>query len=318
MRVRQRLLVAGILTAGLLAVPTAVNTASAAPAVTRTRPSTQTWVVKAGEESSNQAIQGMAFLPSNIYVHRGDAVRWVANSAEIHTVTFLEDQRRTTPPPFNPNDPRMIGRVGGSSYSPGSYFNSGVLANVSDSPLPTRNSYRLTFPGVGDFAYFCLVHGALMQGVVHVLPSDRPLPYTQDQYDHQGRATTRKILHDGWALARTTRREANRHHVIMGADDGTAMVMRFLLPTVVVHVGQKVSFENTGMAAPHTVTFGREPANIFVPVGDPTTFAGGQLNSGIVLPHGKFIVTFTKRGTFRYICALHDYMGMVGKVIVTG
>lgn len=318
MRVRQRLLVAGLLTAGLLAVPTAVNIASAAPLATWTRPSTRTWVVNAGEESSNQAIQGMAFLPSNIYVHPGDTVRWVANSAEIHTVTFLKDQGITSPPPFNPSDPSMIGRVGGSSYSPGSYFNSGVLANVANSGFPARNSYRLTFPAVGHFTYFCLVHGAMMKGVVQVLPSDRPLPYTQDQYDHQGRATTRAILHDGLALARTTRKEADRHHVIMGADDGTAMVMRFIQPTVVVHVGQKVTFENTGMAAPHTVTFGPEPANVFVPVGDPTSFAGGQLSSGIVLPHGKFTVTFTKRGTFRYICALHDYMGMVGQVIVRG
>jgi plastocyanin len=29
-----------------------------------------------------------------------------------------------------------------------------------------------------------------------------------------------------------------------------------------------------------------------------------------------FTVKFTAEGTFRYICALHDYMGMVGKVVV--
>lgn len=106
--------------------------------------------------------------------------------------------------------------------------------------------------------------------------------------------------------------------MITGADDGTAMVMRFIRATVVVRVGQKVTFENTGMAAPHTVTFGPEPANIFAPVGDPTKFAGGQLNSGVMLPNGTFTVTFTSRGTFRYICALHGDTGMVGKLVVTG
>jgi plastocyanin len=33
-------------------------------------------------------------------------------------------------------------------------------------------------------------------------------------------------------------------------------------------------------------------------------------------PGAKFVVTFAKAGTFHYICALHDGMGMVGKVVV--
>jgi len=70
------------------------------------------------------------------------------------------------------------------------------------------------------------------------------------------------------------------------------------------------------MGAPHTVTFGNEPANIFAPSGDPWHFSGGDLNSGIIPPQGTFEVTFKATGTFEYICALHDYMGMVGKVKV--
>ena len=108
------------------------------------------------------------------------------------------------------------------------------------------------------------------------------------------------------------------HTVAMGADDGVAMVMRFIRPTIRIHVGQQVSFTNTGMAAPHTVTFGVEPANFFAPSGDPTNFSGGDLNSGIVGPGGSFTVTFKKAGTFGYSRALHDYMGMMGKVIVVG
>ena len=66
-----------------------------------------------------------------------------------------------------------------------------------------------------------------------------------------------------------------------------------------------------------TVVFGPEPTNLFVPVGNPTNFAGGQLNSGILLPGSSFTVTFTKAGTYHYICGLHDYLGMVGTVRVT-
>ncbi len=83
-----------------------------------------------------------------------------------------------------------------------------------------------------------------------------------------------------------------------------------------MHVGQSVTFVNNGMAAPHTVTFGVEQPNVFAPYGDPTHFAGQPLNSGLFLPGGTFTVTFVKKGTYRYICALHDYMHMVGWVVV--
>jgi plastocyanin len=279
--------------------------------------SPQTWTVQVGEESPNQSIQGMAFLPADIYIHPGDTVHWVANSAEIHTVTFLADQTATTPPAFNPADPTMLFPAGPSTFSSGTYFNSGLLSNVSDSGFPTQTSYDLTFPGTGDFTYFCLVHGVMMKGKVHVQTGS--LPFTQKDYNNQARATTRSIMLDGHALWTQTRAAVDMHTVAMGADDGTAMIMRFVQPTVVIHVGQSVTFENNGMAAPHTITFGTEPANIFAPEGDPTNFTGGNLSSGIVppvAPFNTFTVTFNKAGTFHYYCALHDYMAMVGKVIV--
>src|SRR5450759_1787061 len=72
-----------------------------------------------------------------------------------------------------------------------------------------------------------------------------------------------------------------------------------------------------GLLSGHTITFGPEPANVFVPSGDPTHFSGQPLNSGILLPGSSFKVTFTKAGTYHYICGLHDYLGMVGTVRVT-
>ena len=61
---------------------------------------------------------------------------------------------------------------------------------------------------------------------------------------------------------------------------------------------------------------GRSTANFFAPLGDPRHFSGGDLNSGLMTPHSSYTVTFTKAGEFDYICALHDYMGMVGTVVV--
>ena len=55
-----------------------------------------------------------------------------------------------------------------------------------------------------------------------------------------------------------------------GADDGGAMVMRFLQHKAVIHKGEKVGFlNNMSMGAPHTVTFGAVPVGpaLFAPSG---------------------------------------------------
>lgn len=273
-----------------------------------------TWTVLSGSESRDQAIQGMSFLPKNIYVDAGDTVKWVANAAEIHTVTFLASGQALQP--FNPADPSQLLKVGGTVYDGTSYYNSGVMSNVTDSGFPASTSYRLTFPKKGNYTYYCLVHGVMMKGTVHVASANAPYRYTQEQYNRQAKSTAQAIFKDGYRLWATTKHEANRHTVMEGADDGVAMVMRFIQPTVTIHVGQTVTFVNNGMAAPHTVTFGTEPANPAVPLGDPSAYSGGQLNSGIQVPGDSFKVTFTAAGTYSYICALHDYMGMTGKVIV--
>jgi plastocyanin len=300
-----------------LFLPLALTGAAAAWSSGAHHESHRTWTVQVGSESHNQAIQGMAFLPKDIYVNAGDTVRWDANSAEIHTVTFLaKGQTLASTQPFNPGDPKELLKAGGKWYDGTSYYNSGVMTNVSNSGFPAAVDYKLGFSKPGNYVYWCLVHGVMMKGVVHVRPLGTAYPYSQAQYDRQGAKQARAILRDGYHLWHETAEMATKHLVLVGNDDSMAMVMRFVRPTVVVHVGQQVTFTSPGMGAPHTVTFGTEPSNVFVPLGDPTHFAGGQLNSGLITPGSSFTVTFTKSGTFNYICGLHDYMGMVGKVVV--
>ncbi|HEY8317703.1 MAG TPA: plastocyanin/azurin family copper-binding protein [Amnibacterium sp.] len=300
-----------------LFLPLALTGAAASWSAGAHHESHRTWTVQVGNESHDQAIQGMAFLPENIYVNAGDTVRWDANSAEVHTVTFLaRGQKLASFEPFNPSNPIELLKVGGSWYDGKSYYNSGVMTNVSNSGFPATDEYSLRFPKPGNYVYWCLVHGAMMKGVVHVRHEGTSYPYTQAQYDRYSAHQARAILRDGYHLWHETAQMATRHLVLAGNDDGVAMVMRFVHQTIRVHVGQTVTFTNPGMGAPHTVTFGTEPSNAFVPLGDPTHFAGGQLNSGLMEPGASFTVTFTKEGTFSYICALHDYMGMVGNVIV--
>lgn len=277
------------------------------------------WTVLAGSQSRDREIQGMAYLPSKIVVDEGDTITWRANSAEMHTVTFLAaGQTLDSLQPFNPAVPEEVFPRGGSSYDGHSYYNSGLLANVAVPGFPTVTSYSLTFPQEGVFTYYCLVHGIVMKGTVHVQEQGAAYPYTQADYNRASRVHERWILRDGRKLDASLARQASNHKVLAGGDDGIAMIMRFVRPSVTVHRGDTVWFTNPGMGAPHTVTFGVEPANIFAPSGDPTHFSGGNLNSGIIPPGGTFAVTFDAAGTFKYICALHDYMGMVGQVVVVG
>ncbi|WP_426975868.1 plastocyanin/azurin family copper-binding protein [Pseudarthrobacter sp. O4] len=282
--------------------------------------SARTWTVQVGSESSDQAIQGMAFLPENIYVNAGDKVTWKANAAEIHTVTFLAaGQSLESTQPFNPALDANIHQQGGKSYDGQSYYNSGVMTNVSNSGFDQTKEYSLKFPDTGEFTYYCLVHGMAMKGTVHVREAGTEYPYSQSEYDHQAHKQERKILRDGekqWEAAREHVDQADQPTVIAGTDNGTAMVMRFVHREIKIHVGDSVTFVNNGMGAPHTVTFGTEPADPFAEVGDPAGFTGGDLSSGLMPPGSWFKVTFKKAGDFDYICALHDFMGMVGTVEV--
>lgn len=142
--------------------------------------------------------------------------------------------------------------------------------------------------------------------------------------------------------------------VATGGGTSYLAVMRFLKGTIKVHVGDTVEWTNLDPAEPHTITFGTEPANPPGPnpPGPGVTVdtdgarhatissLGASVHSGFIaaapqeriglaqaIPASppppaagqtvtRFRVTFTVPGTFNYICALHDELGMKGKVVV--
>lgn len=281
------------------------------------------WKVWVGNESKDMAIQGMRFLPGQIWVNEGDTVTWVANAAEPHTVTFLPGgQKQASVPPFDPTDPKQTTRVGGKVYDASKYFNSGIITTGSGIAAFPKWSvfsrYTLKFTSQGSFTYYCLVHGKMMTGTIHVRPEGTDYPFTQEQYNKKAKAQAAALVKNGQRLLTATRAKSTAHHVFAGAENNKVIVMRFLRGTVHIPVGTKVIFDNDNIEIPHTVTFGPEPPGpaALAPSGDPTNYTGGALNSGILLPGKTFTVTFKKAGTFPYICALHDEMGMVGKVVV--
>jgi plastocyanin len=305
------------------------------------------WQAIAGGQSTDEGIQALAFLSNELWIHAGDSITWTFPTPEIHTVTFLKPgQVRPPRPGVQPG-----GGCPGTVTTPdGSSFDGSTC--VTSSELVDGQTYTVTFPTAGNFKLVCLVHNN-MTGAVHVLDSGEVLPHDQAFYDAQARRDQTELLADGARLkgrGTATAQQTPGDEVTVGigeivANGGgshTVSVMRFLQDTIVVRVGDTVEWTNLDPITPHTVTFGTEPSGPPQPPSAGVTVdtdgarhavltsPAGSVHSGFLqaafqdrvglaqFPLGvtRFRVTFESPGTFNYICALHDDLGMTGRVIV--
>ena len=242
----------------------------------------------------------------------------------------------------------------GSSFDGSTCVTSGIL-RLGDNTKSTENAptYSVSFPAVGNFKFVDLLH-ADMSGVVHVLNLAETLPHDQDFYDRQAQGEQALLLADASRLqGRGTPGDnggAQSNDVAVGIGEvvtttgaglQTASLMRFVRGTIVVQVGDTVEWTSLDPSINHTVTFGTEPADPRPPSANvqPTSDGARQavigssadnVNSGFLSPAPqdranlaqsplgvtRFRVTFTSPGTFNYICAIHDDLGMDGTVIV--
>lgn len=298
------------------------------------------WHAAVGAQSKDLGHQALAFLPNELWIHEGDTITWRSDVDEIHTVTFLRtDPSAQVRPPFPAGCP-------GFSSSPATF--DGTTC-VTTAPIVKGQEFSVTFPKKGNYKLVCLVHEN-MTGVVHVLDPLSALPFEQPDYDAQAADQRRDLLtdRDGGAHGAP---DGGTHTpgIVAGTGEVTATgggsmtrsIMRFSHDTITVHVGDTVEWTNDDPVTPHTITFGTEPANPVPPSGNVTIDADGarhvtisstadSAHSGLIVadpqerlflpqaPLGatRFRVTFTKAGTYPYICALHDDLGMKGEIIV--
>jgi len=320
LRTLRRLLGPMIAMTCLVALVASTGAPADASAHARTR--AHTWIVQVGSQTASGSVQGMNYGPGTIRINRGDTVRWVAKSMEIHTVSFINRSHPAVP--YSPTTAYMNVRTPQRSIKrPGQFRNSGIMDT-----MPARGEYRtyaLRFTGTGTFHYICYVHGKAMVGTVVVRKRGTRYPHAQAQYNLQAWAAANAVISDGLNLWDRTLGSATSTHIYVGAADMRAMVMRFIGGNVSIHVGDSITFDmaKNMIPVPHTVTFGAEPANPAVVVGDPSSFAGGNLSSGVLLPpnfgppgSSTFTVTFTKAGVYPYVCMFHDQMGMKGTITV--
>jgi plastocyanin len=293
------------------------------------------WQAKVGANTKDEARQALAFLPNEIWIHEGDSITWTFETDEIHTVTFLTSGQ--VRPPFP---------VGCPGFNvPSASFDGSTC--VTTPPMTTGQTFTVMFPTVGNFKLVCLVHED-MTGVVHVLANSAKLPHNQAFYDQLGAQQAQDLLSSP-DLSGMHRHNNAANAIAVGigkivANGGghdTVSVMRFIEPELVIHAGGTVEWTNFDPITPHTITFGTEPDDPMPPSNNVTVDADGALHATITSPsdsvHSGFImsapqeriglaqaplgatrfrITFTAPGVYPYICALHDDLGMKGRIVV--
>ncbi len=295
----------------------------------------QDWQVQVGAQSRDKGRQVIAFLPNEVWIHAGDSVAFTVATDEPHTVTFLTPNQ--VRPPFPVGCPGTT--PSGSPEDGSSCVNSGTLTK--------GQGYSVTFPTAGDYKLVCLYHQN-HTAMIHVLDLSAELPHDRWFYRAEAEDMEKDMLSSAGHMMDHDM-DSSRDEVTAGTGAITATgggsdtlsVMRFMHPDKVVHVGETVEWTNDDPITPHTITFGVEPANPMPPSANVTMDPDGALHATVSSPtdsvHSGFIaaaaqdqigspqplpgvtrfrVTFTRPGIFQYKCALHDGLGMLGKVTV--
>ncbi len=315
-----------------------------------------TYRVLVGAENVSLGVSLMAYFPATVRIHVGDTIKWVQNSHEIHTVTFLAPNQAApdlivpAPQPNSINTPLMFNPEvafptipSGDQYDGTTYANSGLMSLDPGQP----RTFSLTFTKAGTYNYLCLVHGQMMSGKVIVVDDTVPLA-TPNQVIARGRAQIAQemakapaAIRQGQALVPAPTQNPDgtmTHHVMVGFSQGPIEVMRFFPSHLVVKQGDTVEW--TLGSAPHTVTFlnGNPdiPIAVFVPppagpllllnpevlnpinLGEPLTRQG--IRSSGILGFGPQTTYSLKIGNvvgeIDYECVLHDTSGMQASLAV--
>jgi plastocyanin len=305
-----------------------------------------------GAQSGDKGRQALAFLPNEIWIHAGDSITWRFDADDVHTVTFLT---ATEPRPDFLVGPPNGFSTGSASFDGSTSISTPILVNgatftvifpkTGDFKLVCLVHERMTGAVHVLDASQPLPHD---QDFYDRQAADQRRDLLSDRDGHLEEAC-RQHGDQG-----EHHHSIDAHLVTVGVGEisataggsQTLSVVRFIDDKIYIHAGQTVEWNNHDPVTPHTVTFGTEPANILgPPVGHITTDPDGALHatisssadsvhSGLIVappqerlgvpesppepPLGvtRFRVTFTRAGTFPYICALHDNLGMKGTVFV--
>jgi plastocyanin len=284
-------------------------------------------------------VAGNVYAPGEVTVLVGDSVKFTIASDEPHTVTIgngpvgvpppnwpLSGFTGTVPPP--PATGALTATYNGTGFLNTEVIFKGTTATV-------------TYTSPGAFGFTCAIHPG-MAGTVNVVASG--VATTQAEADSKAAATRSAILGavDGLEQATTaqvteTKRSdgTSRWDIFTnsvqapapqpGGGTGFLELMRFVPPSLSIGAGDTVKWTAT---APHTVTFpaaGQDPTTIdpfSTPATTKTVYDGTSFFHSALLATGApgvpstFALTFPSPGTFSYVCALHQFLGQTGQIVV--
>jgi plastocyanin len=338
------------------AVVTAVSIILATASTTRTLQARewQAWVGAQGPQPSSQALaflpnelwihtnDSVRWTIASTEIHTVTFLTAVQPKLPLFN-TFLVQNGCGLPTPITPD---------GASFDGSSCVNSGIMGTFDTIVGP--RTYSVKFPTPGNFKFTCLVH-ADMTGAIHVLDPSQTLRYDQDFYNREAQSDATALVAEATSLTSQAMIENNDGGPFVkvaagistirtksGAGSQTPTLFLFLRKVIVIRIGDTVEWTSLDQSDPHTVTFGTEPADPRPPslnvktqtpdgareavIGSPAD----SVNSGLLVPSSqdrigspqaplgatRFRVTFTSPGSYNYICALHDNLGMKGTIIV--
>ncbi|NQW22555.1 MAG: SMP-30/gluconolactonase/LRE family protein [SAR202 cluster bacterium] len=238
------------------------------------------------------------------------------------------------------------------SYDGTGIINSGMMSNAPGGPdAPPNNVMSVVMTTEGTYDYVCLLHPQMI-GTVTVVADNAANVESQAEIDARAgaeEAALRAQIDGVRAAGAMIRSEAGPNgtttwHVQVGPAgfDSQLELYEFLASDLTIQEGDSVVFSS---AAPsiHTVTFHPgQPQPEFVipdfsqpgppvlkanplgafPVKPSGEFDGtGYWNSGIMSAVGgpggtAFTMTFSKAGSYDYICAIHQTLGMEANITV--
>jgi plastocyanin len=220
-----------------------------------------------------------------------------------------------------------------------SYFNSGWLRDKSVFSVKLADDLR---PGV--YRFICLTHKPIMAGAIRVVDAGTPLP-SAAAIRREGDAERARLQARLDAAVAAERRATSSplSGVVPGPSLPDAIANDFFPERLTVRTGQSVTWTVEG---PHTISFNapkdatpafrrnrdgtvRYNARTITPVHSPPWKPGAReldagsfdgteyLNSGVIEsfePYTTFKVRFTRRGSYEFVCLLHE--DMEGRVTV--
>jgi plastocyanin len=209
------------------------------------------------------------------------------------------------------------------------YWNSGAILFASAPPAAGSKTATVELAAdiaPGAYTVTCLLHPFMESSLQVVAPDGARLSPAEVAAAADKELGVAKADATGVAVPAQVP-VGNGATVAAGWGDKLVAVNRYSPETVSIKVGQTVTWRTVSPYMPHTVSFqppfqSPDQPNALLPTGvkSGARFGGGVSHSGIFgpppeFPDDTFSLTFTKPGTYSYLCVLHP--GMAGTVQVS-